>query len=54
MEPSGYCLVHSRMNDSCWFGPFATMAELKEWAVEHHMTGVVHALYLDVDWNRRG
>jgi hypothetical protein len=54
-EPDGYCIIHSRMTDACYFGPFKTWSEVKAWLNDHKdVRGIVIPLYLTVDWNRRG
>jgi len=54
-EPSGYMVMHSRMTDTLYFGPFTTLDEVREW-LDHHkdVRAAIIPLYRTVDWNRRG
>lgn len=54
-KPEGYILVHYRrpMGSDCYFGPFATVQEYKDWSREHKdVSAVVIPLYKTVDWRR--
>lgn len=42
MEPTGYCVKHSTRDQSILFGPFLTMADVKQWL---ETTGKVHGVY---------
>jgi hypothetical protein len=56
-EPDGYFIIHNRMTDTLYFGPFKTLEEAHQWHEEnnrtHRVQGVILPLYLTVDWNRR-
>lgn len=57
-EPDGYAVIHSRMTDTLYFGPFATLKEVTEWQKKIGdkmlVRGYIVPLFKDVDWNRKG
>jgi hypothetical protein len=54
-EPAGYLVRHTRATDTLHFGPFPTIVAATMWLCDHpDVFGLIHPLYLDVDWNRNG
>jgi len=53
MEPDGFAIIHNRMTDTLYFGPFRTLSEARAWQQENGI-GFIVSLYLTIDWNRPG
>jgi len=51
--PDGYFIAHNRMTDTLYFGPFKSIEEADAFAAANKIGCNLHAMYLNVDWNRR-
>lgn len=54
-KPDGYAIIHNRMTDTLYFGPFKDLNDVLAWSNRNpSVHGITIPLFLNVDWNRRG
>lgn len=55
-EPDGYTIIHHGQNFTAYFGPFASLEEVRQWMQDEGLAkgvgGAVYPMYKTVDWSR--